>query len=121
MESQVKRRILVVEDEVMISMLLEDMLVELGYEVVGPAAKLEDGLALASTAAFDLAVLDVNLNGQRSSPIAQVLSARGIPFVLATGYGADGLEDGVEATDILKKPFTPDDLASVIGRVIEQG
>jgi CheY-like chemotaxis protein len=118
MSATLKRRILVVEDEVMIAMLLEDMLADLGYEVVGPANRLEDGLALAHAADVDLAVLDVNLNGMLSTPIAQVLTQRGIPFVIATGYGSGGLDDPGDAQHVLKKPFTPDDLGRIISRVI---
>src|SRR4051812_47084600 len=104
------RRILVVEDEVMIAMLMEDMLTDLGYEVVGPAMRLEDGLALATTADLDMAVLDVNLNGRRSTPIAEVLTSRGVPFVFATGYGSAGVDESHGARHVLKKPFSPDDL-----------
>jgi CheY-like chemotaxis protein len=112
------RRILVVEDEVMIAMLLEDMLSDLGHEVVGPATRLEDGLALAADAEFDMAVLDVNLNGVHSRPIADVLVKRGVPFVLATGYGANAEDDIAEAQRILKKPFTPEDLGAVLRELL---
>ena len=113
-----KTRILVVEDEVMIAMLLEDMLTDLGHEVVGPATRIEDGLALAERERLDVAVLDINLNGVRSTPIADLLSRRGIPFVVATGYGSDGMDDPGDARHILKKPFTPEDLDSAINQVI---
>jgi CheY-like chemotaxis protein len=112
------RRILVVEDEVMIAMLMEDMLADLGHEVVGPATKLEDGIELATSAEFDMAVLDVNLNGRHSRPIADILVQRGVPFVLATGYGTTGGEDVTQARHILKKPFTPEDLNIAIERVM---
>jgi CheY-like chemotaxis protein len=117
-ETTPARRILIVEDEVMIAMLLEDMLADLGHEVVGPATRLEDGLALASTADFDMAVLDVNLNGVHSRPIADVLVRRGVPFVLATGYGAGAEEDIGEAQRVLKKPFTPEDLGQVLSELL---
>lgn len=112
------RRILVVEDEVMIAMLLEDMLADLGHAVVGPATRLEDGLELAASAEFELAVLDVNLNGRHSRPIADVLDRRGVPYILATGYGdLEGEGDG-DGSSVLKKPFTSEDLAAAIARVM---
>jgi DNA-binding response OmpR family regulator len=114
------RRILVVEDEVMIAMLMEDMLADLGHVVVGPATRLEEGLELASNADFDMAVLDVNLNGRHSRPIADILNRRGLPFLLATGYGTaepDAIE-GLSTDHILKKPFTPEDLSIAIARIL---
>ncbi|RYB01369.1 response regulator [Lichenibacterium ramalinae] len=80
-------RVLIVEDEMMVAMLVEDMLVDMGFIVVGPAYRLGDGLRLAKSETLDVAVLDVNLKGARSFPIATVLTERGIPFVFATGYG----------------------------------
>src|SRR5712664_4761796 len=81
------KRILVVEDEPMILMLLEDMLGELGYTVAAEAARIEEALEATKNADFDLAILDANLNGQPVSPVADALVARGTPFVFATGYG----------------------------------
>jgi CheY-like chemotaxis protein len=115
------RRVLVVEDEVMIAMLMEDMLTDLGYEVVGPAMRLEEGIELATTAQLDMAVLDVNLNGQRSTPIAEILAERGVPFVFATGYGSTGVDEPHNARHVLKKPFSPDDLDVAIARMIGGG
>ena len=74
-------RILIVEDEPIVAMMLEDMLAELGCELVGSAANVEDGLRLAEAGGFDLALLDVNLNGRRSDPIAQLLAPNATPFV----------------------------------------
>src|SRR5215831_6583708 len=85
------KRILVVEDELMIRMLLEDMLGELGYTVTAEAGRLEEALQAAKTADFDIAILDVNLDGEPVSPVADALVARGTPFVFATGYGERGL------------------------------
>ncbi|MDX7951773.1 response regulator [Lichenihabitans sp. Uapishka_5] len=99
-------RVLVVEDEMMVAMLVEDMLVEMGYRVVGPAYRLSDGLRLAQSETIDFAVLDVNLNGARSFPIAAVLVDRGIPFVFATGYGYSGVELEYPGVPVISKPFT---------------
>jgi CheY-like chemotaxis protein len=81
------KRILVVEDEPMIRMLLEDMLSELGYTVAAEAAGIEEALEATKNADFDLAILDADLKGQPALPVADVLVTRGTPFVFATGYG----------------------------------
>jgi len=99
------KRILIVEDELMIRMLLEDMLSELGHSVAAEAARVEEALEAAKSADFDLAILDVNLNGEPISPVADVLAARGTPFVFATGYGERGLPESHRDRPTLKKPF----------------
>ena len=104
------KRVLVVEDELMIRMLLEDMLAELGCTVAASAARLDEALALAQNADFDIAVLDVNLNGQPIVPVADILAARGTPFVFATGYGERGLPTTHRDRPALKKPFHLDGL-----------
>ena len=81
------RRVLVIEDEMMIAMLLEDMLADLGHQVVGVAGRLDVALELARDADADLAILDVDLGGESSFPVAEVLTSRGLPFLFATGFG----------------------------------
>lgn len=103
-------RILVVEDEAIVAMLLEDMLAELGYEVVGPVTRLDRALELARGAPIDAAVLDVNLNGRDTYAVADALSARAIPFIFATGYGAKELAERFRGTPVTQKPFHRDDL-----------
>lgn len=110
------RRVLVVEDEILVAMLVEDMLVDMGFAVVGPAYRLSDGLRLAEHETIDLAVLDVNLNGARSFPIAAVLADRRIPFVFATGYGAVGVEADFPGVSVISKPFTSDRLDEALSR-----
>jgi CheY-like chemotaxis protein len=110
-----RTRVLVVEDELMIRMLLEDMLGELGYTVAAQAARVEEALDAAKNAAFDVAILDVNLNGQTVVPVAEALDARGMPFVFATGYGDVGLPEAFRNRPMLKKPFQMDGL----GRTLE--
>ncbi|MCK8778375.1 response regulator [Rhizobium sp. NTR19] len=107
-------RILVVEDEMTIALMIEDMLIQLGHEVVELAMRLPRAEELARQAAFDLALLDVNLDGRKSFPVADILSARGIPFVFATGYGASGLENGYSHCPVVTKPFMMEDLKTVI-------
>ena len=99
-------RVLVVEDEALVSMMLEDMLDDLGCAVIGPAASLSTGLAMAREGGFDAAVLDVNLAGQQVFPIADVLAANGVPFVFATGYGRAGLREQDGARPVVQKPYS---------------
>jgi len=112
--SKRKHRILVVEDEAMISMLLEDMVLDCGGEIVGPVARFDDALELARQAEFGVAVLDLNLNGTLSYPIAEVIRERGIPVIFATGYGADGLLDRFRDCPTLQKPFSQQDFAEAV-------
>jgi CheY-like chemotaxis protein len=101
------RRVLVVEDETMVAWLLEDMLADLGCTVVGPAARVNQALAMLDAEAIDAAVLDVNLNGQKSYPVADALAARGVPFVFSTGYNKDSLPNSYQSFPVLQKPFDP--------------
>lgn len=110
-------RVLVVEDEMMVSMLIEDMLADLGCLVVGPAARLDDAIVLAKTGEIDCAVLDVNLGGQPIFPVADVLRERNCPFAFATGYGDAGLRDVDKGAPVLQKPFREGDLARVLGEL----
>jgi DNA-binding response OmpR family regulator len=99
------RRILIVEDDALIAMLLEDMLDELSYEIAGKATDLEQALSLAATTEFDAAILDVSLAGKSSVPVANLLDERKKPYIFATGYGS--LPDGVSSrsTQVLSKPY----------------
>lgn len=104
------RRVLVIEDEALLSMMLEDILESIGCEVVATAARFDDAMMKAEALDFDVALLDVNLNGTCSAPIGLRLAQRGIPFVLATGYGSR-LPESVPAAPILQKPFDRNGLA----------
>lgn len=103
-------RVLIVEDEMLVAMLLEDMLGELGYRVAGCKHSLDSALAFSKEGAFDCAVLDVNLNGRLSFPIARVLRERNIPFIFASGYGAAGVDEQFKAVQVLSKPFTIEEI-----------
>ncbi len=107
-------RIFVVEDESVITMLLQDMFEELRCEVVSLASRFQDALDKATTLAFEVAILDVNLNGQRTFPIAEVLTARGLPFIFATGYGAAAVPEAFHAAPVLQKPFRIADLERAV-------
>jgi CheY-like chemotaxis protein len=109
------RRVLVVEDEALVAMLVEDALIEAGAIVIGPAATVSEALALLSHTTPDVAVLDLNLAGETSTPVADALAAGGIPFVVATGYGADGLPAAHATAIVLAKPYDPDDLTAALG------
>ena len=100
----------------MIVMLLEDMLADLGFEVAETAARLDSALYAAETGDFDLALLDLNLDGAESYPVADALRARGIPIVFASGYGSNGLAAAYAGTPILQKPFYRADLEAVMSR-----
>jgi CheY-like chemotaxis protein len=104
-------RVLIVEDELMIRMLLEDMLGELGYTVAAQAGRIDEALQAVENCEFDVAILDVNLNGDNTGPVAEVLAARGLPFVFATGYGEHGLPEAFRDRPALKKPFQMDGLS----------
>ena len=107
-------RILIVEDEMLVAMNIEDMLLDLGHEVAGLASRLEPALSLAREAAFDLAVLDVNLAGKASFPVAAALAKRGIPFLFATGYGAQGITEEFRQAPVLQKPFRARELDAAL-------
>lgn len=98
-------RVLIVEDEMMAVLLLEEMLAELGHTVVGPAAHLGAALEIAERDALDVAILDVNLDGEESYPVAAALDARDIPFIFSTGYSRERLRDPYCHGTILQKPF----------------
>ena len=110
-------RVLVVEDEMMVSMLIEDMLTDMGCTVMGPAARLDEAIELTMSSEIDCAVLDVNLGGQPIFPLADLLRERGCPFAFATGYGDAGLRDVDRGTPVLQKPFREGDLARVLGEL----
>lgn len=105
MEHARSKRILIVEDEPILAITLQDMLEDLGYEVVGPAFRIAPALALADGATIDGAILDVNMGEGDSYGVAARLAERGIPYLFATGYGREGLEPGHEGTPVLVKPY----------------
>jgi CheY-like chemotaxis protein len=112
------RSVFLVEDEVMIRMMVADMLEELGYSVVAEAGEINEALKLAQSAEFDLAILDVNVNGKVISPVADLLAARGRPFIFATGYGSSGLPAEYRDRPALQKPFQIETLARMIDHTL---
>jgi DNA-binding response OmpR family regulator len=111
-------RILVVDDEPLISMLMEDWLAELGCEVVGPASSVEQGLDIAGNAQLDAAILDVNLAGNNSYALANALKQRGVPFAFATGDGSVDAAAGFANPILLPKPFDFEGVKTVLGKLL---
>ncbi len=114
------RRVLVVEDEMMIAMLAQDMLEELGCAVIGPAHTLETALPLVSEG-IDCALLDVNLAGQPVHEVADALRAKGVPMVFSTGYGEQGLRPEDRGSPVLQKPFRSAELAVALEKALAPG
>jgi CheY-like chemotaxis protein len=106
--------VFLVEDEVMIRMMVADMLDELGFHVTAEAGEIGEALRLAQSAEFDLAILDVNVNGKVISPVAELIKARNRPFIFATGYGSSGLPEEYRDRPALQKPFQIETLAKMI-------
>ena len=111
--------VFLVEDEVMIRMRVADMLEELGYSVAAEAGEINEAVRLAGSTEFDIAILDVNVNGKVISPVAEVIQGRGRPFIFATGYGAQGLPQEFRDRPTLQKPFQMETLAQVIASTLK--
>ncbi len=111
-----KLRVLVIEDEGLVALLIEDMLTELGHEVVATASRAREALEVARTADFDFALVDVNLDGETSYPVADLLKSRGAPFAFSTGYGFDGVDRKYADIPLLTKPFLSADLKRILSR-----
>jgi CheY-like chemotaxis protein len=115
-----KCRILLVEDESLIAMLMEDMLAELDCEVSVTVGQLDEAVRVAGTQHFDMAFIDVNLRGVPAWPLADVLRTRGIPFAFVTGYGSAGTGAANADVPVLQKPFRVQDLEAVLERLRSQ-
>ncbi|MDN5864439.1 MAG: response regulator [Gammaproteobacteria bacterium] len=113
------RRVFVVEDEWLVSILLRDTLVAIGCEVAGSATRYKEAAEKAETLAFDVAILDINLDGERTYPIAESLAARGIALVFATGYDFEALPEPFHNAPILQKPFRQSDLERALREALE--
>jgi CheY-like chemotaxis protein len=107
-------RLLVVEDEYLIRMLLEDMLGDLGYDVAAAVGTLAEASEFATNGNFNAAILDVNLDGKEIFPVADILTKRGLPFVFVTGYGESSLPGHYRDRPALQKPFQADRLKTTL-------
>jgi CheY-like chemotaxis protein len=114
------KRVLIVEDELMIRMLLEGMLEDLGHSIAGQAGTIDEALELAQKAEFDVALLDVNLAGKPITPVVEVLVKRGLPFVFASGYGQRGVPDAYNTRPALQKPFQIEALGQALDTAVLQ-
>ena len=112
------RRVLVVEDEMMIAMLIEDMLDEFGCKLVGPATNVPRALELIAKENVEIAVLDLNLGGQDTYAIAEALQQKNVPFIFATGYGSTGVRQEYGNRRVLQKPFQARDLENALAEAL---
>ncbi len=112
------RRILVVEDETLILMMIEVMLTDMGCESVTAAATVDKALALIDAQVFDAAMLDMNMNGRTSELVADALVARGVPFVYCTGNNSHKLMDVSHNQPVLRKPFNDEQLVEIFTRLL---
>ena len=112
-------RILIVEDEPLIAFEVEQTLTEAGFAVVGVAARLEEALAMVEDGALDAAVLDANLHRVSAAPVAIALTARGLPFIVTTGYTREQLPEGFEAGTLIEKPCLPDQIVEALNAALQ--
>jgi CheY-like chemotaxis protein len=112
-------RVLIVEDESLLAMLLEDMLAELGCEVLGSAATVAEAIEAIARETPDVTILDIKLGAEKSFRVAEFLTGRGLPFVFATGYGDGQVDDPWRDRQVLQKPFVQDQLGDALARALE--
>ena len=117
MTADAANRVFIVEDEFMLVMLLEELLPTLGYAVAGSAASVEQALTGLEAGEIDLAVVDVNLAGNESFPVADALRERGIPFLFTTGYGQQGLPERFADAPVLAKPYRRHDIEAALAQL----
>lgn len=115
------KRVLVVEDEMLVLMAIEDMMCDLGCTSIMAAGNVESALECIAANEFDLATLDLNLNGSRSYPVADALNARRIPFAFSTGYGGHGVDEGYGDRPVLNKPYSCAQFDRTIGALLAEG
>lgn len=111
-------RVLIVEDEILVAMLLEDMLVQLGCVTVATVGRIDAAHDAIAAHPIDVAILDLNLHGHKTTPLADALADRSVPFIFATGYGARDIDPHHRHRPVLSKPFLEDDLAAALARAL---
>jgi CheY-like chemotaxis protein len=112
------RRLLIVEDEMLVLLHIENALADLGCTSVSAAATVDQALDLINAQPFDVALVDVNLNGRKSYPVADALAARGVPFVFSTGYSGQTLEDGYRDRPVLGKPYSEAHMVAMLSELL---
>lgn len=113
------RRVLVVEDEMLILLMIEDILADFGCEAVSAASSVPKAMELIEGQTFDLALLDMNLDGVETYVLADALAAKAVPFAFATGYSNRDKRAGYEDRPMLKKPFNIEEMAKVLADLLE--
>ena len=111
-------RLLLVEDEALIALMLEDMVEGMGCAVTALAPRVSLGVAMADSGQFDVAILDVNVAGENVEPVAERLAARGVPFIFATGYGEAGVPLRYRDRPVVAKPFRSEQLEAAIQKAV---
>jgi DNA-binding NtrC family response regulator len=109
-----RRRVLIVEDEAILAFVLEELLVDSGFEIAGIATRLETALSIIESGVCEAAVLDANLVGISAAPAALALTARGVPFIVLSGYSPDQLPKAFTTAICLQKPCQPDSLIQAL-------
>ena len=117
--NQNRCKVLLVEDEALVAMMVEGLLEDLGCEVAKNAMRLDEAVTAAQSGQFDAALLDLNLGGTRTYAVADILRARGVPFAFLTGYRTDDLEPAYRDIPVLAKPFRRDGLKAILARLID--
>ncbi|WP_322867950.1 response regulator [Aquicoccus sp. G2-2] len=113
-------KVLVVEDEVLIFMMLEDMLSDLGATVAGHATGVAEGVSLVERGGFDVAILDLNLNGTKVFPVAEALQTRGLPFLFTSGYGSAALDGRFADQTCIDKPYQVADISRALSKALSE-
>jgi DNA-binding response OmpR family regulator len=113
------KRVLIVEDEFLVGFSLLEDLTEAGADVVGPVSTVDEALRIVASESFDLAVLDINVRGEMSFPVADELLARNVPLIFLTGYDADAIPDRLQRLPRLGKPYHPKELASALMEAVQ--
>jgi CheY-like chemotaxis protein len=114
------RRVLVVEDELLLAMMIEDMLTDLGCEAVTTVGTVDEALALIDAHVFNAAMLDMNLNGNTSHSVAEALVARGVPFIYSTGNNSGNMKPGFQGHPVLKKPIKYEQLVEILTHLLSR-
>ena len=115
------RKILLIEDEPMIAMLLEDFLDMFDYDSIGPAETVESACALVEAGGFDAAIMDINLNGETAWVVADMLKARAIPFAISSGTSDSDIPQAHKNAPLLTKPYMMADVETILDRLFSCG
>lgn len=111
-------RVLIVEDDMIVAFMIEDFFTDLACQIVSVEMRLEPAIEAARRGEIDFALLDINLNGEESFPVAEVLQQRGVPFVFATGYSGTIIPARFAGTEVLAKPFDASNLRAMLAQVL---